>query len=403
MTTRPARRRGLNDRQVAALRKKSKRYIVADPELRGMYIRVPPAGPNTFAAVARDPYGKQIWVTLGTSDMMQVEKARDAARDAIKRIKAGMPAVEPPAVKPDSFEAVSDNWVKRHVKAKGLRTSDEIERCLKKYIFPHWATREFESIKRSDVTRLLDYVEDQHGVRQADVCLTIVRAIANWYATRNDDYVTPIVRGMRRSDPEAGKRQRILNDDEIRALWAATESSVFGGLVRTLLISAQRLDKVRTLRWDAVSDDGVWTIRTAAREKPNAGSLKLPQLALDIIRSQPRFASNPHVFAGRGYGAAFANLSDTKDALDEASGVREWTLHDLRRTARSLMSRAHVPGDHAERVLKHIISGIEGRYDRHDYSAEKAAALQKLVDLILIILAGPADNVTPLRSPAASS
>ena len=58
--TRPARRRGLSDRQVAALRKKAKRYIVPDPELRGHYVRVMPQGANVFCAVARDPYRKQI-------------------------------------------------------------------------------------------------------------------------------------------------------------------------------------------------------------------------------------------------------------------------------------------------------------------------------------------------------
>ena len=359
--------------------------------------------------MARDPYGKQIWATLGTSDVMQVEAARDKARTAIKRIREGLPAIEQSPVKPDSFKFVVEGdkdakdperrkgWLQRHVEKNRLRTSDEIKRCLKKYIFPHWAEREFESIRRSDVTRLLDHVEDQHGARQADVVLTIVRAICNWYATRNDDYTTPIVRGMRRSDPKTEERDRILDDSEIRRLWAATENGTFGGLVRTLLLTGQRLEKGRTLRFDDISDDGIWTIRTAAREKPNAGSLKLPQLALDIIRSQPRFASNPHVFAGRGQASAFAGLDEAKSNLDEASNIHGWVLHDLRRTARSLMSRAGVPSEHAERVLGHVIRGVEGTYDRHPYTDEKAAALQKLAGLVELIVHPPAgDNVVPM-------
>lgn len=55
------RRRGLTDRQIAVLPRKAKRTIIADPEQRGLYLRIPPAGPITFTAVARDPYGKQIW------------------------------------------------------------------------------------------------------------------------------------------------------------------------------------------------------------------------------------------------------------------------------------------------------------------------------------------------------
>jgi hypothetical protein len=66
---------------------------------------------------------------------------------------------------------------------------------------------------------LLDVIEDKHGARQADVVLAIVRGICNWYATRHDDYVTPVVRGMRRRNPKASKRARVLDDDELRRVW----------------------------------------------------------------------------------------------------------------------------------------------------------------------------------------
>jgi integrase len=394
--TRPARRRGLSDRQVAALRKKAKRYIVPDPELRGLYVRVLPQGANVFCAVARDPYHKQIWATLGSSDVLTIEEARDKARTAIKRIKVGLPPFETAPTKPDSFEAVADNWFKRHVVAKGLRTRDEIERVLRVYVRPHWREREFETLRRSDVTRLLDHVEDNHGRRQADVVLSIVRAIGNWHASRNDDYVSPFVRGMSRTDPGVGRRSRILDDAELRALWKATESGAFGALVRTLLLTAQRLGKVLTMKWSAIDADGVWTIPSAPREKGTAGSLKLPTLALDIINAQPKFASNPFVFAGRGE-SPINDMAAAKAALDEASGVTGWVLHDLRRSARSLLSRADVRPDIAERVLGHAIKGVEGIYDRHRYDVEKADALQRLANLVETIINPPADNVRQLR------
>ena len=72
-------------------------------------------------------------------------------------------------------------------------------------------------------------------------------------------------------------------------------------------------------------------------------------------------------------------------------------MHDLRRTARSLMSRAGVSGDHAERVMGHVIGGVEGIYDRHSYRDEKADALRRLAGLIdAIVHPRPAD-VIPLR------
>ena len=75
----------------------------------------------------------------------------------------------------------------------------------------------------------------------------------------------------------------------------------------------------------------------------------------------------------------------------------DWTLHDLRRTARSLMSCAGVRPDIAERVLGHAIKGVEGIYDRHSYREEKAHALKALAGLIEKIVNPPATNVTPIR------
>ena len=68
--------------------------------------------------------------------------------------------------------------------------------------------------------------------------------------------------------------------------------------------------------------------------------------------------------------------------------MERWTLHDLRRTARSLMCRAGVPTDHAERCLGHVIGGVRGVYDRHDFRDEKAEAYAKLARLIDRIVPG---------------
>jgi integrase len=71
----------------------------------------------------------------------------------------------------------------------------------------------------------------------------------------------------------------------------------------------------------------------------------------------------------------------------------QWVLHDLRRAARSLMSRAGVASDIAERVLGHVIPGVRGVYDRHAYEAEKREALDALAALVDRILAPRKDNV----------
>jgi integrase len=384
-------RKSLSNKGVATLKPRPKRYAYADPELRGHYVRVQPSGAKAFVAVTRGPDGKQTWTTIAGADVIGIDEARSRARSIIERVRAGLPAAEPRA---DTFGAIAANWLKRHVAANGLRSRPEIERLLRVHVLPVWGEREFVAIRRSDVAALLDAVEDDHGARQADYCLNIVRALMNWFAARHDDYTPPIVRGMRRQSPHAQARARILSDDEIRAIWKAAEGAgAYGGIVQLALLTAQRRTKVTTMKWADMGGDE-WTIPKAPREKDSAGTLVLPKAALAIIQAQDQIGKNPYVFAGRGDGP-INGMSKGKARLDKSSGVSGWRIHDLRRTARSLMSRAGVRPDIAERVLGHAIAGIEGVYDRHAYRNEKVDALRRLAALIEGIV-HPRDNVTPM-------
>jgi integrase len=222
--------------------------------------------------------------------------------------------------------------------------------------------------------------------------------VAAWYADRTDDYVNPFA-GIKSRVPEhARKRSRVLTDAELRSIWkAADQAGSFGAQVQLLLLSGQRRDKVLRMCWDDLSPDGVWTIRTEPREKPNAGTLKLPEVALAIIRAQPHFVGIPHVF-----GAHRVFNSRAKQSFCDACGVHGWRLHDLRRTSRTLLSRAGVRPDVAERCLGHVQGSIERTYDRFSYDNEKAEALGKLAALIEIIVAGPTDADNVLRFEAAA-
>jgi integrase len=154
------------------------------------------------------------------------------------------------------------------------------------------------------------------------------------------------------------------------------------------------------MRWEDISTDGVWTIATEEREKGNAGKLVLPRLAIEIIRARTPLASNPYVLAGRG-ASHIKGYSKAKRALDATAQIPHWQLHDLRRTARSLMSRAGVSRDHAERVLGHAIGGVEETYDRHLYREEQAVALNALAALVESIIRPPVERaVTPKNASA---
>ena len=388
-------RKSLSDIGVSNLKARPKRYAFPDPELRGHYVRVTPSGSKTFAVVTRDPTGKQKWAAIGPSDAMKIEEARERGRRALQRIRDGLPAFEDAPQKEATVEEVANSWLKRHVEAKKLLSAPEIERCLEVYVLPEWRSRAFVSIRRGDITELLDQIEDSRGARQADVVLSILRGISNWYATRHDDYSSPFTKGMKRQSQT--RRDRMLSDDELRAVWAqAGKAGIFGAIIRMALLTAQRREKIASMRWADLTGN-VWTIPANAREKGAGGSLKLPPAAMSVISERPRMASNAFVFSGRGDNA-FNGFSKSKAAFDAAlprlkgadgteAEISNWTLHDLRRTARSLMSRAGVRPDIAERVLGHVISGVEGVYDRHRYDEEKAGALASLAALVEKIVA----------------
>jgi hypothetical protein len=388
--------RKLSDKGVAKLKpNKKKRRTVPDSELRGHWIRVEPSGRKAFWIIGRDPQGKQIWARVGPADTLTIEEARAKARGMLTRVRAGLPAIE---AKGETFDTVIADWRRRYVEDRKMRTGDKMLALLDRHVSTELRSRVFTEIHREDVTALLDKIQDENGAPVADKVLTVISSVMSWYATRHRNYVPPLVKGMRRTDPDKKERDRILSDDEICAVWKAAETNgTFGALVRMLLLTVQRHDKVLTMKHEHVDADDVWTIPTAPREKGNIGKARLPPAARAILEALPRFAGNPYVFAGRGQRHMSASgMFKAKFDAKLPSDMPDWRLHDLRRTARSLMSRAKVSSKDAERVMGHSLPGVEGIYDRHAYFDEKTDALAKLAALIDGIIHAR-KNIVPMR------
>jgi integrase len=312
------------------------------------------------------------------------------ARGWLAQLAAG---VDPATVRADrsanTFRTVAEEYQKRDGAA--LRTADERSSALARLVFPVIGDRPVAELRRSEIVALLNRVEDERGLVTRNRTLSLVRRILNWYASRSDDYVSPVagVRGLAR--PEEA-RDRVLSDAELKALWAATlvagpagdnTPNVFGALVRFLLLTAARRGEATSLLWSEVSD-GVWTLPSAKNKTGEVLVRPLSRAAQDVLASLPRIG--PHVFTRAGTGP-IGGLNECKKDLSYASGIEGWRLHDLRRTSRSLMSRAGVPSDHAERCLGHVIGGVRGIYDRHSFRAEMADAYSKLAELIAAIVA----------------
>ena len=193
---------------------------------------------------------------------------------------------------------------------------------------------------------------------------------------------------MRRTSAKERARTRILDDDEIRALWNARVNPFQLAFVQLALLTAQRREKLLTMRWEDIRD-GVWHLPSEKREKGTAGELVLS----DAANGNPRLAPT-HRRRPKGVPVQNGLHHCGLEAADDASvPLPHWTLHDLRRTARSLMARAGVQPHIAERVMGHVIGGVEGIYNRHAYTVEKAEALRKLAELLGLILNPPASNV----------
>jgi integrase len=394
---------------VASLEVRDAPYFEPDPKgPGGSGIRVFPSGARSYVLIQRDAFKRQRWVSLGpTNKFSDIEVARAQARDMIKRLQQGLEPREPPPPeppKPKSLAKVVADWLELHVEGNKLRSGRELKRVLHNYVLklPAWRDKDFEKIKRTEITGLLDSIQKAHGKWVADSVLAALRQVSNWYVERSDDYVSPFT-GIKRRVKDR-KRTHALSDDDIRAIWHTAEAigGPYGALVRLLMLTGQRREAVATMRWSDISDD-VWTVRSGPRRKGTGGRLKLPPPALAIINAMPRFATSDLVFAGTRYHAAFSNFSRLKLDFDRRCGVTGWVLHDLRRVARSLMSRAGVPREHAEKVLGHVVRGVEGHYDLHSYESEKAIALQRLAAVLDSIVNPPPEGDNVVAFPGAAS
>ena len=397
------RRKRLTSSQVISLPIRPKRYFHSDPELNGFFVRVAPTGAKAYVAVARAPSGKQVWTTIGGTDLYsEIEIAREEAREIIKRIKRGETPREKPLQQPNSFRSIAESWIRRHVDENELRSKPEIERILTKYLFPKWAERPFTEIRRDDASTLMDKISVDHGKYQANAVLAVLCSIAGWYAEEKDErYISPF--HGRRLRRKTKARDRFLSDDEIRVVWKqAGYCGTYGNFVRLLLLTGQRREKVQHIRWSDISTDGTWTIpRDHERQKGTGELLKLPPLALQVIETQPKIDGNAFVFASDRTSGPIVGLGRCQNQFrDNCALEQEWRLHDLRRTARTIMSRIKIEPHVAERVLGHTVGSTVARtYDRFEYFEPKAHALAALaaeIERIIKPTRGP--KVVPIHA-----
>jgi integrase len=290
-------------------------------------------------------------------------------------------------------EGATDNTLKgiceEYIKGDGkaLRSVGWREKVLKRLLYPELGAKQIGDIKRSDIVQFLDKIEDENGATMADRTLAVLRKVMNWHASRSDDFRSPIVRGMDRVRQKERARERTLTDDELRAVWRAAEASKgpFGRLVRFILLTAARRMEAAAMTWGELK--GEWTL-PASRNITKVDLVRpLSAEACAVLPAQVDGYDYVFTADGRNPISAFsafkltldkAIFEDLQKQYPEAKPLPNWTLRDLRRTARSLMCRAGVRADHAERCLGRVMPGVRPVYDPYEYLEEKRDAFNKL-------------------------
>jgi integrase len=343
---------------------------------------------------------------------MPLSDARRAAQSALAALSRGEhPADEErrrraalAALKANSFPAVADQFIKKHVNT--LRTAKEVETVIRRELIERWMDRSVTDIKRRDVIDLVEEVVDRGAPYMARNLLAYTRKLFNWEMARNDAIeVNPCDR-VKATEliGRAEARQRILTDDELRVLWRGTAGLVFpfDPFVRLLLVlGCRRGELLRMSRAELDLRARIWTLSGERTKNADPRIVPLPRLAIDILKSLP--ASADYVFATPA-GGPIAGISDMKERLDKPigetspPGLAPWRLHDLRRTMRTHLSALRLPQNVAELMIGHRQRGIVAVYDLHTYIDEQRDGFELWTRRLLSIVEPRKGKVVRLRA-----
>jgi integrase len=403
---------------IAALRARPHRYEVSDGGCHGLRVVVFPSRRKSFILRFRFR-GLQRKLTLGPvllthngegepdsapeiDTPLSLAAARELATRALRQARSGQDPTEAKrrkreeqhAAEADTFEAVAEEYLRRE--GPRMRTVGQRRADLELF-YPTLGRLPLDQIRRGQFTRILDTIADTRGPVRADRALSALRTLLKWHAGRGE-YINVLAPGGRRTSISERARSRVLSDDELRAIWLAAEKDKgpFGGFLRFVLCTATRRSEAAALRHGELLDDGTTWIIPGTRYKNKRDTLiPLSKMARDIIAAQPVLGD--YVFSADG-SRPMGGFDDRKAEFDERAGVTGYVLHDLRRTSRTLLSRAGVSADIAEMCLGHALTGVRGTYDRHAYEHEKRHAFEALAAQIEKIVRPPEPVVADLAA-----
>jgi integrase len=360
---------------IEALDPGEKRREIPDSLMMGLYLLVQPGTGNKTWAVRCRLNGRPRKITIGRYPVYGLAEAREAAARILRSVSEGRDPVRPNA---GSVEATVAQFMERHARRKYRpSTLRECTRTMGRAVAA-WRGRRLDSITKGDVRDLLDGIGAPAASNQA---LKFLKKLFAWAAAEDFLKASPI-NGLARPHPERS-RDRILSDDELRRVWCAANAAgyAFGDFVKVAILTGQRPGEVSGMRRDELHGD-TWILPGSRTKNKKSHSVPLSRQAAAIIEAAPQISSE-FVFSYNS--KPLSGFHHAKRALNKASGISDWTLHDLRRTCASNLAKLGVSIAVIEQILNHrggSLAGVTGVYIRHQFEKEKREALQQWADYV---------------------
>lgn len=377
--------------------------IFFDDKIPGFGLRIREGGSRKWVLHYRRG-SIQRRLTLGPLGVLTLEEARRKAAKALVGVDEGRdPATEKAtnrAAAALTFAAVVEDYLTARAKDMKPRSHAECSRHLRKL----WKAMHgvpLGAVNRSIIAAHMRKIEENSGPAAANRARSTLSAMFGWAMGEGLCELNPVIGANKAT--EGKTRERVLLDNELAAVWKMAPANDYGRIVRLLMLTGQRREEIGSLRWPEI-DKAEKLIRLPAERTKNgrAHGVPLSRLALSVLDECDEHDDRDLIF-GTGEGG-FSGWSKAKAALDDACGVKGWTLHDLRRTAATRMADLGVQPHVIEAVLNHVSGhkgGVAGIYNRSTYEPEKRAALDMLATYVRAAVAkAEGANVVTMKAKA---
>ena len=377
----------LTAKTVETISPRAVRQEIPDALLPGLYLILQPSGARSWAVRYRHN-GKPRKHTLGPYPVIDLATARALGTKALRAVAEDRdPASERQERRANSVAAVVAQFLAKHGRNYRPRTFQEAQRLLRQNLVARWGNQPLASITRKQLRDMLDQLVANDTPMLANRVHSIIRKLFGWAVENEIIAVSPFV-GLK-APAEEKSRDRILTDQELRAVWhAAGHLGVYGSLVRLLILTGQRRGEIAGLTWSEIDlDKRLISLPRDRVKNDHAHEVPLSAQAVVLIQALPR---NSERYALSLRGGVMTGFGKPKAQLDKLCGVADFVLHDLRRTAASGMARLGVGLPVIEKVLNHVggsFAGVVGIYQRHDFAGEKRRALDLWSSHIATIVA----------------